>query len=252
MSKFPDFIIIGSMKCGTTVLWRNLNKHPEITMGKNPEDPKKTSTEIRFWNNGPPHRTWNKGIEWYKSLFSGKCSGEKEAGYIYSWKTMQKIYDHIPNVKLILTIREPVDRAYSEYQMDKTLRFKKYNFSFEQALEKDKGYIKRGKYYELIKNNVMGLFSREQLYIVIQERMKNNTHEELNKIYKFLGVPEFHTQIQQVKFKNRDGKLNGYRTWSSSYPPLDNNVREKYLPIFRKDNEKLFDFLGYEITEWNK
>lgn len=252
MAKFPDFIIIGSMKCGTTVLWRNLNKHPYIRMGKNPEDPKKTSTEIRFWNNGPPYRTWGKGIEWYKNLFSGECSGEKEAGYVYSKKTMQKIYDYIPDVKLILTIREPIDRAYSEYQMDKILRFKKCNLSFEKAVAKDKGYIERGKYHELIKNNVLGLFSKKQLYMVVQEKMKENTDVELNKIYEFLGVSEFHADIQKVKFSKRDKSMSGYRKWESSYPPLNNKIRGKMLSIFKEENEKLFEFLGYRILEWNR
>jgi len=144
MPKFPEFIIIGSMKCGTTAMWRNMSKHPKITMCKNPEDPKQTSTEIRFWTNSAPHHNFDKGINWYKNLFSGECCGEKDADLIRSKKAMELISKYIPDVKLILTVRNPVDRAFSEYNMSVGSDVVK----FKQIMDKrKKGFWDRGAYY---------------------------------------------------------------------------------------------------------
>ena len=141
MSKFPDFIIVGAMKCGTTVMWHNMNIYPGITMGNNWEDPKKASTEIRFWNNGDPYHTWEKGLEWYKNLFNGECCGEKCANYIESIAAMKRISENIPNVKIILNVRNPVDRVYSEFNMMKKTNPAKYRLGFRRFISKDKGFI---------------------------------------------------------------------------------------------------------------
>lgn len=246
--KFPDFIIVGSMKCGTTVLWRNLNKHPDITMGKNTEDPKKTSTEIRFWTNSSPHYNYKKGIKWYKNLFKGGCSGEKDADLIRSKKAMGLIFEHIPNVKLILTVRNPVDRAYSEFQMSVGGNSAK----FKQIVDKKKGVWERGKYYDRIKNNVLSFFSAEQICVSVTERMKQDINKELNRLYNFLEVKNIELSVKKVRFKKRDGEVKEYREWSSGYKPLESSIREELIDEYQTENEKLFNFLGYEIPEWKK
>lgn len=83
--KFPDFIIIGAAKCGTTPLWFNIDKHPDITMA--PRRPGKT--EMYFWG------TKNyklKGIEWYKGKFSGKVR-KKLIEYFKPFN--QKLYEFL-------------------------------------------------------------------------------------------------------------------------------------------------------------
>ncbi len=246
--KFPDFIIIGAMKCGTTVLWHNLNKHPDIKMCKNWEDPKIASTEIRFWNNGAPHRTWEKGIDWYKGLFEGNCCGEKSANYIEEVISMKRMADHVPDVKLILCIRDPIDRAYSEYQMQKD------NISGITS-----GHLYRGLYYLQIRNHVLPCFPRENLYILIQERMKEDTTTELNKLYKFIGVNKCDFETTEVTSEeatnreldlNKDGKIKAYKKWSSKYEPMSSTTERDLLKYYEGPNRLLFDFLGYKIKEW--
>ena len=253
--KFPDFIIIGAMKCGTTVLWHNLNKHPGINMCKNWEDPKIASTEIRFWNNGDPHRTWNKGIDWYKGLFSGDCCGEKSANYIETADAMKRMSEHVPDVKLILNIRNPVDRAYSEYQMQRH----KLSKSFDMSLAGQRGYLYRGLYYLQISNNILPFFSKENLYVVIQERMKSNTNYELNKLYDFLGVDQYDLKVKETTAEkatgrsldlNKDGKDKNYKVWSTKYESMPLELKDDLAQYYRKHNEKLFEFLGYKIEEW--
>lgn len=251
MNQGPNFVIAGFMKCGTTVLWRNLNNHPEIFMGKNLEDPKKTSTEIRFWNNGGPHHTWKKkGIEWYKQIFDqDKCSGEKSANYIDSHDAFKRMREHCPKVKIILCVRNPTNRFYSEYQMQRDTAPGKHKKGFEAALN-DKGYYKRGCYYETISNNVLPFFPQHQVYIVIQERMYRDTQGELNKVCEFLDVDSASFPIEQITFKERDKEMANYRRWQTGYEPMTSAAKEHLDKLYKKQNQRFFDFLRFEIEEW--
>lgn len=250
MAKFPDFIIIGAMKCGTTVLWRNLDSHPGVSMGKNWEDRKKTSTEIRFWNNGGPYHTWKtKGIEWYKTLFSGDCCGEKSANYIESNEAFKRMKIHVPSVKLVLCVRNPVDRAYSEYQMQRHTAPKKHTRGFDAAVN-DKGYRKRGGYYDLLDSNVLPYFSKEHLYLVIQERMYKDTQGEIDKLSDFLGVEHAQMPVSMVDSKDRDKNMDSYRKWKTKYNPMSEKAKRELSKYYLEPNKRLFDFLGEEITEW--
>jgi len=253
---WPDFIIIGCMKSGTTVLAHNISKHPNIKLIKNPEDPKKASTEIRMWNDGQPYHVFtNKGIDWYRSLFkyNDKIQFEKCANYIEQESTMKLMAKYIPDVKLILCIREPVSRAYSEFQMQNPGK----KFTYEIA--ESRGYIKRGKYYKQIKNNVLPYFPKENLHIVVQEQMKDNTQLIMAGIYDFLEIPPIKFGTQEVTSQeatnrnldlDKDSKIKSYKVWQSKYKPMDSKLEKKLKEYFKKHNEKLFKFLEYSIQEW--
>ena len=251
MANFPDFIIIGGMKCGTTVLWHNLNQHPAITMCNNPEDPKETSTEIRFWNNGEPYHTWKKGIDWYKNLFPDHCCGEKCANYIEDKLVFERMAKYAPYMQLILCVRNPIFRAYSEYQMSSVLRSYQH-LAFRKKFKNDAFFRSKGEYKNLIEKNVLPYFSKEQLFIVIQERMKKDTNAEMNKIYKMLGVPELIVDTQEISFKDKDKKTDKYKSWTSNYPLITILEFEELEDYYKEHNEKFFEFLGYEIEEWQK
>jgi hypothetical protein len=250
MSKFPDFIICGFMKCGTTVAWHNLNKHPDIVMGKNFDDPKKASTEIRFWNNGKPHRVRKNGEDWYRGLFSGKCSGEKCANYIESAKTMNNIFDGVPSVKIILCIRNPVDRAYSEFQMMKKTRPNIYKIGFSKLIRKNSEIISKGMYFSQIKKNILPFFDKDDIFISIQERMKYDLNMELNKIYNFLNVDTIEHKTHRVSSKDKDGDVSGYRSWSSKYPPMTKSDRKYLNKKFKSSADDIRRFIGDTVEEW--
>lgn len=256
MNNLPDVICIGTMKSGTTVLAHNLNRHPDVRLVKNPNDPKIASTELRFWNNMSLYNTFEKyGISWYKKLFkcNDKLQFEKCANYIEQKSTMKRIAKYIPNVKLVLCIRNPSNRAYSEFKMQKPNRV----LTYETAVKK--GYLRRGEYHKQIINNILPFFPKENLHIIIQERMKQNTTEEMNKLYKFIGVPELDYDIQIVTFEEatnrnldlkKDGKIKKYKVWETKYKPINPELKEQFDEYFESHNQKLFELLGEEIKEW--
>jgi len=111
MHKYPDFIIMGAAKSGTTSLYRYLTMHPQIFMC-NPKEPEYFARDDIY----------EKGTDWYLSLFSEASEHQisGEASTIYSlWphfpKTARRMSELLPDVKLIYIMRNPVDRAYSYY-----------------------------------------------------------------------------------------------------------------------------------------
>ena len=106
----PTFIIIGADKCATRWLRINLGHHPQIFI---------LSSELHFWNNG--HRVQKLGLDWYRTQFEGwngePIVGEATPGYMF-WRhqpevVAQRIKDNHPDVRLIVILRNPVDRVRS-------------------------------------------------------------------------------------------------------------------------------------------
>ena len=106
----PTFVIIGAQKSATRWLRTNLGEHPDIFAAR---------SEMHFWNNG--HRVRKLGIEHYAEQFEGwrgeRIVGEATPGYMI-WRhhpalVAQRIDEHLPDVRLIAILRNPIDRAQS-------------------------------------------------------------------------------------------------------------------------------------------
>jgi hypothetical protein len=250
--KFPEIIIIGSAKCGTTALWYNLDKHPEISMACKTKE----SVEFNFWR-GP---CWRKGIDWYKSKFEdGMICGEKSVLYLNKKGSMNDIHLNIPDVKLFACLRHPVDRAYSQWQMN-NLNGKVGSFTF--SLFKSR-YSNIGHYYDNIKDNVLPYFDKKQLHICICEYMKKNPTVEMKKVFDFIGVSDLNLPkkviypiLREKRTRQEDIILNRkekfYRVWSRHKQKIRGSLRQDLLEYYKPHNERFFEFLGYEIGEWNK
>ena len=108
----PDFLIIGAQKAGTTALARNLALHPEISVfsGKTEFGQK----EIEFFN-----QHWEMGAYWYASHFQNTAAmvGEKTAELLHRKICHERMFQTNPEFKLIVLLRSPVERAYSQWRM---------------------------------------------------------------------------------------------------------------------------------------
>jgi len=248
--KFPNIIIIGAAKCGTTAMWYNLNKHPDISMALKSS----TSVEMNFWKSN----TWKKGIDWYCSHFENlntPYNGEKSTGYYMSKSSMRQIKKYIPDVKLILCTRNPVDRAFSNFQMNRKAG---RVTNFERSIDR---YFNAGKYITHIENSVLEFFDKDSLFVSVAEHMKNDPTSEMKRVFDFIGVDDLNLPKKVVdgallKHRTRleDVKLNMeeqfYRVWSKHTEKLTGKIRKQLLMRYKPFNEKLYNFLGYEIEEW--
>ena len=237
-NKFPDIVIIGTQKSATIALWNNLNKHLDIRMVKNEYNGK---IEMNFFN-----ANYRKGKLWYKSHFKkdGRLWGEKTPEYIYKTKYHKRMYKTIPNAKLILCLRNPVTRAYSQWNMAVAL-FREgrrasplYEYTFEKAIEKFEDVVGRGFYINQIKS-LLRFYPREQIHILIFERLKKNMKEEYNKIWKFLGVKKFYLPSFEDEYNAKE-----------YLKPMKKETEKRLYKLYKPYNKRLFDFLGYEIKEW--
>lgn len=246
----PKIIIIGAPKCGTTALWYNLDKHPSIYMATRTDE----SIEMHFWHG----KFWGKGLKWYSSRFKpDKICGEKSVEYWNSKPAIKTIKKYIPDVKLILCVRNPVDRAYSNFQMHRNAgRVSSFNY---------KSYLSPGKYINKIDNKLLPFIKKDQLHICVAEYMKQDPTSEMKKVFDFIGVEDLNYPkkvidgvLRRHRSRQEDIELNRqeefYRVWDrwSAKDRLTGPDRDKLLEIYRPYNEKLFDFLGYEVEEWSK
>jgi len=245
--KSPDFLVIGVQKSSSSSIISSLGLHPEIytPMVKHEGI---VSQEVHFFDS---KRYAELGFKWYQSLFYHpvkRVSGEKTPEYISNFYAQRRIRKHLPNVKLILSLRNPVDRAWSAMQ-----HIRRMNASWgldaikagtsTQAFDLltreylDDFMITRGIYIDQIKH-LFELFQKNQVKILVHESMHTHHAKVYRELFEFLGVDaSFQTAPQHA---NR-----GSHEESRSRESL-----ERLYEFYKPHNEKLFEFLGYEIPEW--
>ncbi len=188
---FLDFIGIGVEKGGSTWLGKCISEHPEIWFPK--------GREIYFFNDVDAHflkfttTKYERGIKWYKSQFvhcpNGKKKGEWAITYICTKKTARRIKKHFPEVKLIAVLRNPVDRAFSQYLYEVRLGLIDKSMSFEEVLKVRPDYTQKGYYAKQIKD-YLEFFRKDQLLILIYEKVKESPEKYVKKVWNFLGLED--------------------------------------------------------------
>lgn len=174
--RHPDFLVIGAQRGGTTWLFRCLKEHPEIFL---PEQ-----KELHFF-----YKNHDKGIKWYLDQFSGalkeKAVGEISPEYISSDESPRLIKEYFPDIRLILFMRNPVERAFSEYSMRK--RGGREDREFARAVSEDYSYVTKGLYFRHI-SRYLEFFPREAMCLIKYDDICSNPLDQLRKIFAFLGV----------------------------------------------------------------
>jgi hypothetical protein len=237
-----EFIIMGAQKCGTTSLSLNIGKHPDIYINCN-HDPK--ISEIHFFD-----IYWKRGIEWYKKHFdySKKIVGEKTPDLMYLEYTFPYIQSVNPYIKIIIILRDPIERAYSSWKLMK--KYFNEKRTFEESIKDElkykldenitfytsnTHYLQKGLYYmQIIK--ILKWFSKDNLLILISENVKKNMKEEYNKVYSFLNLKEFDADYK-LEFESDNKSI------------IDRNIYKKLIKFYKKDVKNLEELLGIK-TNW--
>jgi hypothetical protein len=255
MSAIPSFVIIGAQKSGTTAAARNLSLHPNIHVFSGTTE--YGQKELEFYN-----QHWERGTAWYASHFADgpKLNGEKTAELFHRTVCHPRLHAVNPNFKLIVLLRSPVDRAYSQWKMAKlTKRDEDETFedivarelrSLEDEGQRDRfyrchdegrscwreGYLLKGMYAEQLRS-LFEWFPRKQVFIGISERIRSNLSEGYSQIFEFLDVPHFEAPFTE-HFPSRPA------------PPLSPIMRRVLTEVYREPNKQLSSLLGINIPEW--
>ena len=235
-NNLPNFLIVGAAKSGTSSLHNYLNQHPQVFMPSYNKERMKVKEPRFLIKDLVQHRLHN-GIwtfEEYQSLFTDvkdeKAIGESTVLYLYYYKHAIKNIIHYlgEDVKIIIMLRNPADRAYSAFQH--VSRGFKENNSFERSLEIETGrmekeenltpmvmYKEMGMYYEMVKAYME---SFKNVHIIFYEDFRDKIESEMNKTYNFLGISN-NIEIDFITKHNVGGKR-----WKD----------EKMKHVFMKDN----------------
>lgn len=238
------FLVIGAQKGGTTALWYNLRRHPDIEMSPNFWSTFESTGEInrkeaRFFD-----FNYRNSALWHKKIFNNcRIQGKATPNYLHSTFCHPRMLDLLPNAKLILLLRNSVARAVSSFnhQKQEGQSWRKYspgltfeeNFLNEQRRGFDKGLVPMGFYIDLI-DNLLRYYPREQLFILISERLRNNPIENYRSLYEYFGVRNVDMSYEEVRRRDYD--------WEPSAQMCDVPYQ-----LYKPYNERLFEFLGEEV-----
>lgn len=278
-----NFLGIGAGKSATSWIFYCLREHPQICCS--------SKKETAFWSK----RSWEfgggnyeKGMDWYKTFYShcppGIIKGEFCTRYLSDQDSPYLIKKHFPEVKIIVSLRNPAEGAFERYySIWRGLGNKKRPKTFRTAAEIEPRIIGDGFYYKHLKR-YFELFPKENILVLIYEDIGKDPLGFIQKIYQFLGVNhEFIPQnaykkdlnsreeinmrkLREQIQKNAKGqkmlkilrwlKIYGFIKSITSFsifmylPKLDQKTREYLYSIYEEDIKNLEKLINRDLSFW--
>ncbi len=268
----PNFLVIGAPRCGTTWIHTNLMAHPQVFV-----PPEK---EVHFFD-----RDYEKGIAHYESAFEGwrgePAVGESTPAYLHGAYTSRDIpaliKRHLPDAKLVVSLRNPIERAYSRYWNSKAKYKKNAALSFEQKLEDRPEFIREGFYADQL-SRYYEHFPKAQILVLLYDDLIAAPRAYMSSIYAFLGVEAgFDAGIESFRAAASSGKnrlaksrslwllgralqharlygaADKIRKWNSrSVPRMDRETRRRLVETYWEANRRLERLIGRDLSAWDR
>lgn len=257
----PSFLVPGFIKSGTSSLYHYLISHPQILPA--------VDKELFFFRN-----YFEQGLDWYLSHFPpipasmNYITGEATPIYITCPSIAKKIFHLFPDIKFIVLLRNPVDRAISCYfhQHKASWGYQAIQDSIAHTLEKIPNLLNnwpellpessilityRNYYIDYVflvslinslyiyhLKEWLTIFPIEQFLIVKSEDLFGNPSATMKQVYRFLDIPDY----QMPEYHNYN---------PGSYPPIPDNLRHRLVEFFRPHNQKLEEYLDMKFN-WDE
>ncbi len=208
--KLPNFICVGAQKAGSSSLYKLLQSHPEIYLSE--------KKEIHYFN---IETEYTKGLGYYASFFNENYNNQKLIGectpdYLQYTFVPERIRNDLGKIKILIILRHPVDRAYSQFNFHKMLRVEKSNTDFKISIDqepvnkninerlewyKPAYYKSKSLYFDQVKR-YYDCFGKNNVHIIVFEKMiTNKKAANLKDTCRFLDVDANH--IFQSDHSNR-------------------------------------------------
>ena len=256
----PTYLVIGAQKAGTSSLHHYLSQNPAVLTAR--------VKEVQYFT-----KYYARGEGWYRAQFPlatheravrrrlgvSPAVGEATAACLFDPRSPERVHAFDPEMKLIALLRDPIERAYSAFQME--LRWGRETGTFEEALDREetelpgvlerlranpnvgvssglgRSYVARGLYAEQLERWLQ-LFDRGQLLILMSEDLDNDPAETLSRVAGFLEVPEWHA----AEYPRR-----GVQEYAAMAP----ETRERLARTFAAPDRRLAEILGRELP-WSR
>lgn len=290
----PTFLVIGAARSGSTTLHDCLRQHPQVYVSpiKEPHFFSYEGDPLRFSGPGAGLSDWVTDIEGYRELFAGMkpgmAAGEASVSYLYRPGTAERIFQRVPDIRLVAILRNPVERAYSAFSYLRE-RGTEPHSDFARALAVEDNRVrdnwthiwhyKRMGFYGQQLARYYGRFDREQIHVLTLDDFGRDPAREMAAVYAHIGVdPSF---VPNTAIRHN---VSGEPRWPILRPLLTSNpVTRRLRPVvvatmspvvrrvkqralvkpgvppaaarvlaeeYRADVELLSELLGRDLTSW--
>jgi len=239
-----DFVLAGAQKSGTTALHYFLSRHPKIAMGD--------QQEMHFFDNDALFASevdYEELHRHYPPVAPSTIAGDCTPSYIYHKPAAERIWKYNPKIKLLILLRNPVERAFAHWNMQRYRGREPLDFFDAVREEKTRiagappaearrfAYVDRGFYAQQLAR-LFKFFPREQVKVVKFEEFKEKQRETLVSIFSFLGLEA----LRSVRTKDRN--IVPYKR------AMNWEERVFLYNIFAEDIAKIEKMLGWDCTDW--
>tara|TARA_B100000073_G_scaffold343079_1_gene347232 strand:- start:300 stop:1151 length:852 start_codon:yes stop_codon:yes gene_type:complete len=280
-----NLFIVGAPKAGTTSLYHYLNQHPDIVMSKEKEpdffSKENLSSQKLYYNS-----KFASSLSNYHDLFDFSDHlfyGEASVSYLFYSGVAEKIKAYNPKSKIVIMLRNPIDRAFSHFLMD--FRLGLVSEDFETIFNKKSGlffqqYFELGNYSCQI-NRYIKVFGLSNIHIIWHSDFKSNTLNEVTRTLEFLGLDVrvgLNLDIQHNKFtiprnklirkiysfvflrkifnlllsNNMSKRLKGILFNNSKKPNLNLSLRNKIASYYADEISNLESLFNKDLSSWKK
>ena len=283
MSRWPDYLLIGAAKSGTTAVARYLQQHPDVFLTE-PKEPRYfafagSSLEmpgLPKWMRREYYTDEASYLRLYAGAAGRKAAGEASVSYISEAGTAERIHARAPEVKILAILRDPVERAYSNFLFLRSRGLEPIA-DFEEALaaeerRKREGWISwfyyqgKGMYGEQLARYYR-VFDRAQIRVWLYEDLKRDPAGLMREMFGFLGVDagfgvdfsEKHnvTEVGKVAWVSRvtygRRSLRWLARWNrAEKPAFPAGARERLRESFREDLGLAEELIGRDLSGWKR
>lgn len=250
-SRLPTFLIAGAPRSGTTYLYDLLDSHPGAFLAKPPRpEPKFFLIDDEF----------RKGLDYYREkYFTGAAGfsavGEKSTNYLEGAAVAGRIHESLPDVRLIFVLRNPIERAYSNYRWSvqnglETLSFadaveheaaREREYGERQKYSRPHSYVSRGMYAQLLKP-FYSRFDSSKIKVLLLDEIEQTPEAMAAELFEFL-------QLSPVPISFRfDERVNAA---TAGEPEMPADVARRLDEIYRCPNAELAALLRRDLGAWS-
>ena len=198
---WPNFFIVGAVKCGTTSLWAHLKKHPQVFLPDmkephfflGPQPPPEPGDEIVEEHCAGNEEAYH---QLYENAVGYPAVGDASPSYLWEKDAPQRIHAVAPAARIVILLRDPVVRAHSRYLMN--LELGTESGSFQEALRRDSSrarrlwwtarlYVEVGLFYEQVKR-YFDTFGRDHVLVLFFDEFTKSPQQTLDRVTQHLGI----------------------------------------------------------------